>query len=85
MHLLLLFFTVQVATYIDDVIKYPWLLWHYHIHTKTNVKIIFGLRSYVKKDNKITFLIQLVSYQNSSEINKNYQNSMLTVAMSMMT
>jgi hypothetical protein len=45
----------------------------------------FGCFTYAQKDNEITFSMQLVSCQNLSEINGNYQNSMLTVATSMIT
>jgi hypothetical protein len=40
----------------------------------------FGRFTYAHKDNKITFLMQLVSCQNSFEINENHQNNILTLA-----
>jgi hypothetical protein len=40
----------------------------------------FGCFTYAHKDNEISFSMQLASYQNSSRINENHQNNILTVA-----
>jgi hypothetical protein len=44
-------------------------------------ELCFGCFTYAQKDSEITFQMHLVSYQNSSEINGNHQNNILTVAM----
>jgi hypothetical protein len=60
------------------------LLLPVHIHAKKDAQITFGLRfercTYVKKAKEIIFLMQLLSYENSSGINKNHRNNVLTVA-----
>jgi hypothetical protein len=66
----------------------PLLLCHGNIHTKMDThvtsKLPFGYFTYAQKDNEIIVLMQLVSYQNLSRINKNHRNNILTVATSMM-
>jgi hypothetical protein len=46
---------------------------------KVASKLHFGCFIYAQKDNEITFLMQLISYRNSSGINGNYQNNILTI------
>jgi hypothetical protein len=40
----------------------------------------FGCFTYAHKDNEISFSMQLASYQNSSRINGNHRNNLITVA-----
>jgi hypothetical protein len=69
--------------------SHPLLLWHGNIHTKMDVqvtsKLSFRYFTYVQKDSGITYSMQLVTCQNSSRINRNHRNNVLTVATGMMT
>jgi hypothetical protein len=77
----------NVLTVATDMMTSSWmLLWHGNIHTKmaaqVRSKLHFECFTYAQKDNKITFSMQPVSYWNSSRINGNHQNNILTLATS---
>jgi hypothetical protein len=84
-----IFLSLEEYKNIEKDTLFSYSVWRDNIHTKMNVHVAselhFGCFTYAQKYNEITFPMQLVSCQNSSEINRNHQNNILTVAMGMMT